>query len=229
MLRRPTFVENPPFCRRTAKSDEWPSGRHSGFFTSSSMILKKSSSVGCFLGFGGALKCSGTTSSNSASSAESRSMTVGARFGPLGLGLIGVEPGKVHERVPLPLDHDLFVQIFVRAQERLGAGRLVVDREQVPGDSELFVGHDALLAREQRAVDGRSVGASQVADHPDSIHEPELAVFARDVLEIETDVGPGPPADMISALVRGIGSPPPTGYMTPRTSDWGRMALPSSL
>src|SRR5262249_27937278 len=67
--------------RRDAKA---PSGQL-GFFTSSSISLKKSSSLGFFLGLGASLKCSGTSSSNSASSAESRSITVGARLGRLAL------------------------------------------------------------------------------------------------------------------------------------------------
>ena len=122
-------------------------------------------------------------------------MTRRGAFRPLRLGLIGVEPGKVHERVPGPLEDDILIEIFVGAQKRLGAGRLVIDREKVPGDSELFVRHDALLAGEQRTIDGRSVGAAQVTDHPDSVQEPELAVFARDVFKVETDVVARPPAD----------------------------------
>ena len=91
-------------------------------------------------------------------------MMVGARLGRFGLlGLVGIEPGEVHQRGLGPLLHDLLVQLLVRAEERLGAGRVILDREHVPGDAELLVGHHALLGGDPRAVDGRAVGAAQVA------------------------------------------------------------------
>ena len=99
------------------------------------------------------------------------------------------------------------------------------------GDSELFVGHDALLAREQRAVDGGAVGAPQVADHPDAVQEPERAVFARNVFEIEADVAARPPADHDLGLGQGDRVSAADGVHDPENFGWGPhgISLKSSI
>ena len=73
----------------------------SGFFTSSSISLKKSSSVGAFLGFGGALKVLGNHVVEFGLVGGEAFDDGRSAFGPLGLGLVGVEAGEVHERVSL--------------------------------------------------------------------------------------------------------------------------------